>query len=53
MKNMSDESLIDTYYRAIELNLNANFIRLLKLEIIHRSLFNKLNNKPELKVKAL
>lgn len=52
MKNMSDESLINTYYQAIELNLNAHFIRLLKLELIHRSLFNKINNKPELEVTA-
>lgn len=52
MKNLSDESLITAYYRAIELDLNEQFIRLLKLEIIHRSLFNKTDNKAELKVKV-
>ena len=53
MKNMSDDSLIHTYFRAIELDLNAHFIYLLKLEIIHRSLFNKMNELPELETTAL
>lgn len=52
MKNMSDDSLINTYYRAIELNLNAHFIHLLKLEIMHRSLLYKMSDKRELDIIA-
>lgn len=39
---MSDDLLISTYRQAISLNLNAHFISLLKLEIYHREIANKL-----------
>ncbi|WP_100372212.1 sporulation histidine kinase inhibitor Sda [Bacillus sp. FJAT-45037] len=42
MRNLSDELLIETYYKAIELDLNADFIELIQLEIRRRSLLNKI-----------
>lgn len=53
MKNMSDELLIDTYFKAIELNLHPYFIALLKAEIRHRSLMHKINNSQALEQTAL
>lgn len=41
MKKMPDHLLIETYRRAVELNLHPHFVRLLKLELLHRSLFDK------------
>lgn len=42
MKNLSDELLIETYFKAIELNLSDDFLELLKKEIQRRSLLDKL-----------
>lgn len=42
MRNLSDELLIETYYKAIELNLSEDFLELLKKEIHRRSLMDKL-----------
>jgi developmental checkpoint coupling sporulation initiation to replication initiation len=41
MRNLSDELLIESYYKAIELNLSTEFILLIESEIHRRSLFNK------------
>jgi developmental checkpoint coupling sporulation initiation to replication initiation len=41
MRNLSDELLIESYYKAIELNLSTDFILLIESEINRRSLFNK------------
>jgi developmental checkpoint coupling sporulation initiation to replication initiation len=43
MNNISDELLIDSYYKAIDLDLHPDFIFLMESEIIRRSLQNKLN----------
>lgn len=53
MKNMSDRLLIDTYHQAIEQNLNLQFIRLLKLELLHRSLLIDQESKAVLQKTAL
>ncbi|MBP3951341.1 sporulation histidine kinase inhibitor Sda [Bacillus suaedae] len=42
MKNLSDELLIETYYKAVELNLNYDFIELIRVEIAKRSLSDKI-----------
>ncbi|WP_035661375.1 sporulation histidine kinase inhibitor Sda [Halalkalibacter akibai] len=42
MQNLSDELLIDTYYKAMELKLNPDFIELIRLEIAKRSLTDKI-----------
>lgn len=42
MRKLSDELLIETYFKAIELNLNEDFIELIKLEINRRSLGDKI-----------
>ncbi len=42
MQNLSDELLIETYYKAIELNLNHDFIELIRMEIAKRSLSDKI-----------
>ncbi|KGA98476.1 sporulation protein [Alkalihalobacillus alcalophilus ATCC 27647 = CGMCC 1.3604] len=42
MHNLSDELLIETYYKAVELNLNHDFIELIKLELLNRSLMDKI-----------
>ncbi|WML54126.1 sporulation histidine kinase inhibitor Sda [Neobacillus sp. PS3-12] len=41
MRNLSDELLIESYYKAIELNLSTEFILLIESEIHRRCLFNK------------
>jgi developmental checkpoint coupling sporulation initiation to replication initiation len=41
MRNLSDELLIESYYKAIELNLSTEFILLIESEINRRCLFNK------------
>ncbi|WP_284701567.1 sporulation histidine kinase inhibitor Sda [Cytobacillus spongiae] len=38
MRKLSDELLIESYYKAIELNLSLDFIRLIETEIHRRSL---------------
>ena len=40
MKNMPDELLIEAYFKAIDLNLNPDFINLLEFEIHRRSLLS-------------
>ncbi len=42
MKNLSDDLLIETYYKAIELKLSTEFILLIKKEIERRSLIDKI-----------
>lgn len=41
-RNLSDSLLLDAYKEAIKLSLNQDFIKLLKEEIIHRQLQDKL-----------
>ncbi|MCI3919988.1 sporulation histidine kinase inhibitor Sda [Paenibacillus sp. TRM 82003] len=38
MRELSDESLIETYFKAIDLELEAEFIKLLEREIERRKL---------------
>jgi len=42
MRKLSDELLIESYYKAIELKLSTDFIRLIESEIHRRSLSNKI-----------
>lgn len=42
MKTLSDELLIQSYYKARELKLNNEFILLIEKEIHRRSLTNKI-----------
>lgn len=42
LRKLSDELLIESYYKARELNLSPEFIHLIETEIHRRSLFNKL-----------
>jgi developmental checkpoint coupling sporulation initiation to replication initiation len=42
MKNLSDELLIESYYKAKELNLSPEFIALIEKEIQRRSLNHKI-----------
>ncbi|KKK33122.1 sporulation protein [Mesobacillus campisalis] len=42
MRKLSDELLIESYYKAVELNLNTDFIRLIETEIKRRSLSHKI-----------
>ncbi|MBM0064276.1 sporulation histidine kinase inhibitor Sda [Alkalicoccobacillus gibsonii] len=42
MKHLSDDLLIETYYKAIELELSNEFVELIKLEIVKRSLDSKI-----------
>ncbi|WP_102026954.1 sporulation histidine kinase inhibitor Sda [Salirhabdus sp. Marseille-P4669] len=44
MKHLSDELLIESYHKACELNLSADFIQLIKDEIIKRSLLHKIKH---------
>jgi developmental checkpoint coupling sporulation initiation to replication initiation len=41
MRKLSDELLIESYFKARELNLSLDFICLIELEIHRRSLSNK------------
>lgn len=41
VRRLSDELLIESYYKARELNLSPEFIGLIESEINRRSLFNK------------
>lgn len=45
MERLSDELLAESYYKAKELNLNPEFILLIKQEILRRSLEDKLDQK--------
>jgi len=38
MRKLSDELLIESYYKATEMNLSKEFIELIKIEIKRRSL---------------
>ncbi|HZG60595.1 MAG TPA: sporulation histidine kinase inhibitor Sda [Anoxybacillus sp.] len=42
MRNLSDELLIESYYKAIELKLSPDFIELIEREIFRRSLAHKI-----------
>lgn len=42
MKSLSDDLLVETYYKAIELQLSSDFIILIKEEIEKRSLLDKI-----------
>lgn len=44
MDHLSDELLLEAYYKAIQLNLNADFISLIKDEIVKRNLLIKEKN---------
>lgn len=53
MRNMPDHLLIETYRRAVILNLQPDFIRLLKIELLHRSLLNEVEKEQFLEKTAL
>jgi developmental checkpoint coupling sporulation initiation to replication initiation len=42
MRKLSDELLIESYFRARELKLNPDFIGLIESEIHRRSLYNNI-----------
>ncbi|MCU9613953.1 sporulation histidine kinase inhibitor Sda [Caldibacillus lycopersici] len=42
MKNLSDELLLESYYKAKKLKLSPEFIRLIEKEIHRRSLTQKI-----------
>jgi developmental checkpoint coupling sporulation initiation to replication initiation len=42
MKHLSDELLIESYYKANELKLSPDFVSLIKAEIYRRGLSHKL-----------
>ncbi|MGG1677494.1 sporulation histidine kinase inhibitor Sda [Neobacillus sp. NRS-1170] len=42
MRKLSDELLIESYFKARELKLSPEFINLIESEIHRRSLFNKI-----------
>ncbi|WP_062355655.1 sporulation histidine kinase inhibitor Sda [Bacillus kwashiorkori] len=42
MRNLSDELLIESYFKAVELKLSQDFIDLIKQEICRRSLNHKI-----------
>ncbi|NRD75912.1 sporulation histidine kinase inhibitor Sda [Bacillus sp. BRMEA1] len=42
MRKLSDELLIESYFKAKELNLSPDFINLIECEIHRRSLYNKI-----------
>lgn len=42
LRKLSDELLIESYYKARELNLSPDFIYLIETEIQRRSLFHKM-----------
>ncbi|WP_042354982.1 sporulation histidine kinase inhibitor Sda [Bacillus rubiinfantis] len=42
MRKLSDELLIESYYKAKELNLSQDFIKLIESEIRRRSLYHKI-----------
>ncbi|MCM3712773.1 sporulation histidine kinase inhibitor Sda [Halalkalibacter oceani] len=42
MDNLSNELLLETYFKAIDLELNEDFIELIYQEIVKRSLTDKI-----------
>jgi developmental checkpoint coupling sporulation initiation to replication initiation len=42
MRKLSDELLIESYFKATELNLSPDFIQLIEMEIHRRSLVHKI-----------
>ena len=42
MKKLSDDLLLESYYKARELKLNPKFIHLIEMEIQQRALFDKI-----------
>ncbi|WP_084374917.1 sporulation histidine kinase inhibitor Sda [Neobacillus soli] len=42
MRKLSDDLLIESYFKARELNLSPDFIGLIESEIHRRSLYNKI-----------
>jgi developmental checkpoint coupling sporulation initiation to replication initiation len=42
MRKLSDELLIESYFKATELNLSPEFIHLIEKEILRRSLGHKI-----------
>jgi developmental checkpoint coupling sporulation initiation to replication initiation len=42
MRKLSDELLLESYYKATELQLSSDFIQLIELEIKRRSLSYKI-----------
>lgn len=44
MEHLSDELLLESYYKANELNLSSDFLALIKDEIHRRRLTNKIKN---------
>lgn len=42
MNNLSDDLLIESYFKAVDLNLSHEFIALIKKEIERRSLTHKI-----------
>ncbi|WP_175990964.1 sporulation histidine kinase inhibitor Sda [Bacillus sp. Marseille-Q1617] len=42
MRKLSDELLLDSYYKACQLKLNSEFIRLIEMEIHRRSLSHRI-----------
>ncbi|MCM3712751.1 sporulation histidine kinase inhibitor Sda [Halalkalibacter oceani] len=40
LRHLDNETIIEAYFRAIELNVNEDFLLLLKKELIRRDLFN-------------
>ena len=42
MRKLSDELLIESYHKAVQLNLSPEFIRLIEKEIHRRSLSHKI-----------
>ena len=42
MNKLSDDLLIESYYKAQKLNLSTEFIRLIEVEILRRSLSYKI-----------
>ncbi|MDQ0218225.1 sporulation histidine kinase inhibitor Sda [Peribacillus cavernae] len=43
MNKLSDDLLIESYFKARKLNLSVDFIRLIETEIHRRSLTHKIN----------
>ncbi|THE15384.1 sporulation histidine kinase inhibitor Sda [Bacillus timonensis] len=44
MKKLSDDLLIESYFKAIKLNLSPDFIHLMETEINRRSLGHRIRN---------
>ncbi len=42
MRKLSDELLLESYFKAKELNLSQDFIKLIESEIRRRSLYHKI-----------